>query len=156
MPPFSDALSRLTKWAFPDKDRKGLVSPTDYELYGYDGAGNRISLRKRDGSTLTYAYDGVNRMTVKTVPSRIDLTTAQTRNVYYGYDLLGRQLSARFDSLSGADGVTNAYNGFGEATATTTAMGSFSKTLTYLYDTASRRTRLTHPDSQASPTPMTR
>lgn len=62
---------------------------------------------------------------------------------------MGRQLTARFDSQAGADGATNAYNGFGDLTSSTTSMAGFSKTLTHLYDEAGRRTRLTHADGQA-------
>lgn len=144
-----DSYDRLTKWAFPSKTTTGAVSTTDYETYGYDAAGNRTSLRKRDGSTLTYAYDGMNRLTVKTVPGRADLTAAQTRSVYFDYDLLGRQLAARFDSASGTDRVASVYNGFGEMTSNTIVMGTFAKTLTYQYDSVGNRTRLTHPDNQA-------
>jgi YD repeat-containing protein len=56
-----DGFDRLTKWAFPSKTVPGTVSTCDYEQYGYDAAGNRTSLRKRDGSTLTYTYDNLNR-----------------------------------------------------------------------------------------------
>lgn len=56
-----DGHDRLTKWAFPDKATVGAVSTCDYEQYTYDAAGNRTSLRKRDGSTLTYTYDNLNR-----------------------------------------------------------------------------------------------
>jgi RHS repeat-associated protein len=71
------------------------------------------------------------------------------RSVYYSYDLMGRQLSAKFDSATGSDGATNSYNGFGELTSTTLSMGTFSKTLTSTYDGAGRRTQVTHPDGQA-------
>jgi hypothetical protein len=44
-------------------------------------------------------------MTRKTVPPRAGLTAAQTRDIFYAYDLRGLQIAARFDSLSG-EGVT--------------------------------------------------
>ena len=75
----------------------GAVNAADYEEYGYDAAGNRTSLRKRDGSVLTYSYDNLNRMILKIVPERAGLTAAQTRDVHYGYDLRGLQTFARFD-----------------------------------------------------------
>jgi YD repeat-containing protein len=43
-------------------------STTDYEQYAYDSVGNRTSLRKRDGKTITYIYDALNRVRRKTVP----------------------------------------------------------------------------------------
>ena len=76
----------------------GQVNAADYEEYGYDAVGNRTSLRKRDGSTLTFQYDNLNRMTVKVVPERAGLDPIHTRDVYYGYDIGNRQTYARFDS----------------------------------------------------------
>ena len=92
---------RQIRWNFPSPTTPGATSSTDYEQYGYDAVGNRTSLRKRDGSTLTYTYDNLNRMIVKVVPSRAGLTAAQTRDVHYGYDMANLQLYARFDSASG-------------------------------------------------------
>jgi YD repeat-containing protein len=73
-------------------------------------------LRKRDGRTIAYAYDALNRVTAKTYPQ------GGATPVYYSYDLRGLQLSARFDSASGA-GVTNAYDGFGRLASSSTDMG---------------------------------
>ncbi|HXI86691.1 MAG TPA: hypothetical protein VNH64_04495, partial [Parvularculaceae bacterium] len=125
----------------------GAVNAVDFEQYGYDAAGNRISFRKRDGSTLTYVFDGLNRVITKIVPPRTGLTAAQTRDVFYDYDLKGLMTKARFDSLSG-EGVTNAYDGFGELTSSTTSMGGVSRTLTYQWSLAGKRTRVTHPDTK--------
>src|SRR3546814_15592446 len=94
-----DGYDRQVKWNFPSKTATGAVSTTDYEQYGYDANGNRTSLRKRDGSTLTYQYDALNRMTKKVVPARTGLASTHTRDVYYGYDARGQQLYARFDEL---------------------------------------------------------
>ena len=47
---------------------------------------------------LTYAYDALNRMTVKVVPG----STTHTRDVYYTYDLRNLMTSARFDSMCSA------------------------------------------------------
>jgi RHS repeat-associated protein len=144
-----DGHDRLLATHFPVAARGALASSaTDYEQYGYDANGNRISLRKRDGSTLSYQYDALNRMKVKLVPSRTGLTAAQTRDVYYEYDLRGLQTKARFDSLAG-EGVTSAYDGFGRLSSSTTSMGGFTRTLSYLYDSDGNRTRLTHPDLAA-------
>jgi RHS repeat-associated protein len=121
----------------------------DYERYNYDPNGNRTSLRKRDGSVLTYTFDALNRMAAKIVPERTSgsqaLTAAQTRDVYYSYDLRNLQLSARFDSQSG-EGVTNTYDGFGRLASSSTNMGGTTRTLSYGYDSNSNRTRITHPD----------
>jgi len=155
-----DGHGRQDRWIFPSTTRPaayndstpatalataGSVNAADYEEYGYDAAGNRTSLRKRDGSVLTYQYDALNRMIVKVVPERAGLTAAQTRDVYYGYDLRNLQLFARFDSASG-EGITNVYNGFGWLSSSTTNMGGVARTLGYGYDYGARRTHITHPD----------
>jgi YD repeat-containing protein len=62
-----DGFDRLYEWQFPSKTAPGTVDAADYEQYTYDLAGNRTCLRKRDGSKLTYTFDGLNRMTSKVV-----------------------------------------------------------------------------------------
>ena len=140
-----DGHDRQTKWQFPDQVTPGVVSTTDYEQYAYDNNGNRTSLRKRDGSTLTFTYDALNRMTVKTVPERSGLATTHTRDVHYAYDLQGLQLKARFDSLTG-EGLTSDFDPLGRVTSTTLVMDGVSRTLGYQYDLAGNPTRVTHPD----------
>jgi RHS repeat-associated protein len=127
----------------------GSVNAADYEEYGYDPNGNRISLRRRDNSTIGYQYDALNRLTAKIVPERSGLTAAQTRDVYYSYDLRNLQLSARFDSQSG-EGVTNVYDGFGMLASTTVNMGGVTRALSYAYDAAGNRNYIKHPDVGSS------
>jgi RHS repeat-associated protein len=137
-----DGFDRVKQWTFPSKTVAGQVNPADHESYGYDAAGNRTSLRKRDGVTIAYQYDGRNQMTVKTVPA--SASGAAGYSVHYGYDVHGRQTFARFGSVSG-QGVTNAYDGFGRLSSSTTSMGGVSRTISHDYDAAGRRTRITHP-----------
>lgn len=134
-----DPYDRLVKQTFPSKTTPGDVNGGDYESYTYDSASNRLTLRKRDGRTIGYTYDALNRMTVKNIPD----TTAT--DVYYGYDLRDLQTYARFGSTSGV-GITNAYDGFGRVTSSTNTMGGFSRTLTYQWDADGNRTRVQHPD----------
>jgi YD repeat-containing protein len=65
-----DGLGRQSCWIFPSKVTPGALggdcSTGDFEVYGYDASGNRTSLRKRDGVTLTYAYDALDRMSLMT------------------------------------------------------------------------------------------
>jgi hypothetical protein len=82
-------------------------------------------------------------MTVKTVPERpaphpYPLTAAQTRDVYYGYDLRGLQTFARFDSVSG-EGITTGYDGFGRVRTSSTNMGGVTRTLSYINDADGNR-----------------
>ena len=158
-----DGFDRQAKWIFPSTTAPvaydpttpatalasaGAINTADYEQYYYDANGNRLSLRKRDGTTLTNQYDVLNRVTVKTVPdTRAPVLAAfHTRDVYYGYDLRGLQTAARFDSASG-EGVSAAYDALGRLGSSTLAMDGATRTLAYQYDADSNRTGLTHPDT---------
>jgi RHS repeat-associated protein len=165
---FYDGHDRPTQWQFPSTSAPasfnpatpatalataGTVNAGDYEAYGYDANGNRTSVRKRDGRTFIYTYDALNRATSKIVPTACvtgyactNVPASMARSVYYGYDLRGLQISARFDSLAGGDVVLNDYDGFGRVTSSTTSMGGVSRTLTYQYDANGNRTRVTYPD----------
>lgn len=140
-----DGFDRQTRWTFPSKTTPGQVNAADYEAYGYDAVGNRTSFRKRDGSTLTYTYDNLNRVTVKTVPSRVGLPATHSRSVYSGYDVRGLQTYARFDSAAG-EGVTMAYDALGRLRTTTTLMDGVSRTLSNAFDVAGNRVELTWMD----------
>jgi len=149
-----DVFDRQARWYFPSLTTPGYSNAADYEEYGYDANGNRTSLRKRDGRTLTYSYDALNRMTVKTVSGACVAGYACTtppswavRNVYYGYDLQGLQTSARFDSTSGADRVANGYDGFGELTSSSVVMSGVSRTVGRSLDANGNRDSVTHPDA---------
>ncbi|MGC1271745.1 MAG: RHS repeat-associated core domain-containing protein [Croceibacterium sp.] len=154
-----DGFDRQVRWVFPAQAvpgsfndstpanalaTAGALNEADFEEYGYDANGNRTSLRKRDGRTLTYQYDALNRMTVKIVPEGA-INAAFTRDVYYGYDLRGLQTFARFDSTTG-EGVAFGYDGFGRKISEWTNLYGLNKTLTYQYDRDGNRTHVIHPD----------
>jgi len=181
-----DGFDRLVAWAFPSKTVTGSSAPCtigtiaeatdgfgnavtgpsetrtagdDCEKYAYDHNGNRAKLMKRDGRIIRYAFDALNRMTVKAVPDNgcptsplnPDLCTnppaSATRDVYYAYDLRNLQTAARYDSATGADAVLNTYDGFGRITSTTTAMGGVSRTITHAYDNDDNRLTTAWPDA---------
>jgi RHS repeat-associated protein len=135
-----DGHDRQSHWYFPSKTVPGQVDYANFEQYGYDENGNRISLRKRDGTTLGYQYDALNRVTLKTVPT--SATGAAGYNVYYGYDLRGLQTFARFGSTAGP-GISNAYDGFGRQLSTTTNMDGTARTIYSQYDLNGNRIQLT-------------
>lgn len=140
-----DGHDRQVRWTFPSKTAPGVADPFDYEAYGYDAAGNRTSLRRRNGATITYGYDALNRPTVKSVPANGAVAGYQ---VHYGHDNRGLQTFARFGSPSG-EGVTNAWDGFGRLASSTTLLGGVSKTLSYQYDAHGNRTKLLHHDGMS-------
>jgi RHS repeat-associated protein len=135
-----DGHDRQRRWIFPS-NTPGYANQADYEEYGYDLVGNRTSLRKRDGTTIGYSYD-LNRVAVKSVPASVG--GAPGYIVFYGYDVRGLQLYARFGSASGL-GVTNAYDGFGRLTSSTTNLDGVSRTFNSQYDAASNRIVLSSP-----------
>ncbi|WP_294129612.1 RHS repeat domain-containing protein [Sphingomonas sp.] len=163
-----DGHDRQVQWQFPSTSApsgynpstpanalatSGAVNSNDREEYGYDANGNRTSLRKRDGRVFGYTFDALNRMTSKIVPTACvagyactSVNPSATRSVYYSYDLRGLQTAARFDSASGADAVTQVYDGFGRITSSATSMAGVSRGLSYQYDADGNRTRITHPD----------
>lgn len=133
-----DGRDRLSQMNFPSPSSPGSWSGTDYEVYDYDGNGNRTYMRRRDGQVINFTFDALNRNTVKDVPG-------SSNDVYYGYDARGLQLYARFGSSSGY-GVTTTFDGFGlEATSTDNTSG-VSRTLTYAFDADGNRSQLTFPD----------
>ncbi|MEO7178894.1 MAG: RHS repeat-associated core domain-containing protein [Allosphingosinicella sp.] len=135
-----DGLDRQSHWYFPSSMTHGQADYSNFEQYGYDENGNRISLRKRDGTTLGYQYDSLNRVTLKTVPA--SASGAAGYSVYYGYDLRGLQTFARFGSPSGL-GVSNAYDGFGRLLFATTNMDGTARTIFSQYDANGNRVQLT-------------
>ncbi len=150
-----DGHDRLKRTSYPNGTRGAdSSSGSDFEELGYDIVGNVDTRRLRDGRSLGFTYDALNRVTRKTVPdgcAQIQIGTctpaSATPDVDYVYDLAGRLTSATF-STSG-EAVTASYDALGRMTNTTTTMGGTSRTLDYQYDIAGNRTRITHPDNVA-------
>jgi RHS repeat-associated protein len=131
-----DLLARIT---FPSATIGAhAANVNDYEAYTYDANRNRTSVRLRSGNadTVAYTYDALNREITRDFPG------TATPDVYSTYDLLGRRLSARHGGYTGA-GVLYDYDALGRVVSE----ASFGRTLTFGYDPASNRTRVTFPDS---------
>lgn len=145
----TDAESNRTTYLYDGHDRRYLAryphktlvntsDASDYEQLAFDANGNITSQRRRDGQYVFFTYDNLNRPTFKNLPGSAD-------DVYYTYDLLGRQKTAKLASSSGY-GLTNVYDGLGRLTTVTDTTGGGSRATSYLYDAASRRTRMTWHD----------
>ncbi|WP_049974698.1 RHS repeat protein [Azospirillum sp. B4] len=132
-----DGLNRLWKWRFPlpnaTPDATEKSSTTDLEQYGYDQNGNRTSLIKRDGSTIGYSYDALNR------PVTTTYSGTATPNVTNSYDLLGRMTQA----ASAAQTIDYQYDNAGRVTS----VAAGGRTLGYGYDADGNRISLTYPGS---------
>lgn len=129
-----DGMDRLSKTAYPNTGKgNGSSSSTDYELVGYDTVSNLVVSRQlRDGNSIAYTYDHLNRLTAKNLPG-------SEPDVSYTYDLLGR--------MTGASQTGNALTFGYDALSRNTSQGGPLGTVSYQYDAANRRTRTTWPDT---------
>ena len=95
----------------------------------YDAASNRTTMQAPDGSTNTYAYDTLNRLT--------DLTNSLTGHFSFGYDALSRRTS-----LNRPNAVNTAYTYDGLSHLLSVLHKNGSTVLdgaTYTYDNAGNR-----------------
>lgn len=135
-----------------------LPNHTFSNTYAYDAASNRVSL-SADGTSTTYAYDTLNRMT--------DLTSAWAGHFSLGYDSLSRRTglnrpngintSYSYDSVSHLlsvlhqagggtiDGAGYAYDAAGNRTSNTNYLNSTSEQ--YTYDAIYQLTQVTTGES---------
>lgn len=108
-------------------------STTDYEEVTYDAASNVLTERRRNGAVFTAAYDNLNRITSLTTPSGME-------NLAYTYDNLGRRLT---QSFAGGQTLTFTWDALSRNLSQSSPLGAVS----FQYDLAGRRTRITWPDS---------
>ncbi|SFW14793.1 RHS repeat-associated core domain-containing protein, partial [Nitrosovibrio sp. Nv17] len=134
-----DGHDRLAKTLYPDKTTPGVSSATDYEQLGYDANSNITSLRGRNGQSTALAYDNLNRLVARSYPVTAD-------NVIFSYDLLNRRIASSFADSSHT--VTYAWDNAGRLASTAMNDATLgTKTLSYQYDAASNRTRVTWPEA---------
>jgi RHS repeat-associated protein len=126
-----DGHGRLARTQFPVAAKGAQASnASDYEELGYDASGNVTSRRNRAGEVASYTFDALNRVTLKDLPG-------SEPDVSYGYDLLGRIVSASQPSHA----LSFIYDALGRKLSEVGPRGTVSNQ----YDLAGRRTRLTHP-----------
>lgn len=126
-----DGFGRLAKTNYPSPSATGASSPSDYEQLAYDAAGNIVSRRLRDGTSIGYAYDALNRLTTKTLPSGEAAVT-------YAYNAISRPITI----TQGGSTLSYGFDALGRMTSEGQPFG----TLVSAYDAAGRRTRLTWQD----------
>ncbi|KQY88218.1 BPSL0067 family protein [Pelomonas sp. Root1444] len=135
-----DGLRRVSKMYFPSKTTPGQFSTTDVEQYSYDNNSNRTKLTKRDMRVINYAYDALNRNTLKDVPD-----SAVDTDVYMGYDLQDHPRYTNFGGPSGS-GIATVYDGFGQLASEATSVGGTTYTASHKYDLNGNRVLITHAD----------
>ncbi|WP_181815631.1 RHS repeat domain-containing protein [Alteripontixanthobacter maritimus] len=126
-----DGHDRLLQTRYPHKTTKNYSNPSDYEQLTYDAASNVTARRVRDGQSIAYSYDALNRLISKNLPST-------EPDASYSYDLVGRLTSA----VQNGQTLSFAHDALGRNTSQAGPFG----TVSYQYDTAGRRTRMTWPD----------
>lgn len=136
-----DGHDRLLKTRFPSPSTDNASSTTDYEQLTYGTAtvsGSTVgtpfvsSRRLRDGTSIGYGYDYLNRVTAKDLPgSELDVS--------YGYDLLSRMTSA----VTSAQTLTFGFDALGRNISQAGRHG----TVSYGYDLAGQRTSMTYADT---------
>jgi YD repeat-containing protein len=134
-----DGHDRLAKVFFPNKTTPGVSSATDYEELGYDANSNATSVRGRNSQSTTLAYDNLNRLVGRSYPATAD-------NVTFSYDLVNRRTASNFADASHT--VAYVWDNAGRLTSAAMSDATIgTKTLSYQYDAASNRTRITWPET---------
>ena len=126
-----DGFDRPSRLRYPNPTGGG-TSTTDFDAWTYDEASNVLTESRR-GTTLTYAYDALDRLIQATAPS--------TPVRGYGYDLLGRLTTAHNDEELWQ---TFTYDALGRTVSERWFVWGV---MDYAYDAAGRRTRITWPSS---------
>ena len=115
------------------------------ESYSYDAIGNLLSKTDRNGNTITYLYDALNRLTTKSYGNSSVNYTAE-----YAYDLVGKVLSVA--DPTGSYGF--AYDNMGRLIFTSTSYANplpqQTFTNAYTYDATGNRTGFTAPDGSTT------
>ncbi|MDB5581006.1 MAG: repeat protein [Bradyrhizobium sp.] len=132
-----DGFDRLFKTQFPSTTAgSGTSNSSDWDGYAYDAAGNLVQHRVRNGETVIYDYDKLNRRTLKRY---YKIGVGVYASTSYGFDLLGRPSTV----VNSAQTLTFGYDALSRMTSQSGPLG----TVITQYDLAGRRTSLTWPDS---------
>jgi RHS repeat-associated protein len=127
-----DGFDRLSQTQYPSATKgAGTSNASDYEQLGYDAGSNVTSRRLRDGTSIAFSYDNLNRVTLKTLPN-------SESAVSYSYDLLGRLTGAS----QGGYNLTFGYDALGRQTSDGQGWGTISRS----FDAAGRVSRVTWQD----------
>ncbi len=131
-----DGHDRYYRTTYPSPTTPWDTNPNDYQQVSLDAGGNVTQRRLRDGQTIGFTYDNLNRMTLKDVPN----TAYSEADVTYAYDALSRPVSV---TSSAGHVVSFGYDALGRTLSETSHFG----TKSMQYDLAGQMTRLTWPDA---------
>lgn len=126
-----DGHDRVAKAEYPSTIKgANTANASDYEQLTYDANGNVTSRRRRDGTSIGYGYDNLNRLISRDLP-------ASEPDATYSYNLLNQPVSGY------QDGLTNSftYDALGRNLTQSGLLG----TVNFGYDLAGRRTSMAYP-----------
>ena len=129
---YYDGLDRVALTCFNSTSCPG----NDYEAYTYDDSGNLTNKRMRDGNSISYVYDRLNRMTQMTPPG----LSWEDSAITYVYDNLDHPLQA-IDVGHGHNAFFE-YDGLGRVS---TESGPWAQ-VSFGYDLAGNRTYVGYGD----------
>jgi len=132
-----DGVDRLVKTQYPSSTNGSVSSTTDYEQFTYDANFNLMQKRLRDGLTISYGIDFLNRQ--QTITYGDAATSPTDSNVTNSYDNLNR---LRTSVDTNGHSVSFTYDALGRRLTETSLAGM----KTSQFDLAGRRTKLIWPD----------
>lgn len=136
-----DGFNRLTQTSYPVPAQGASSSdPGNYDaVTSYDANGHALVERLRDGNTITYTYDNLGRVASRT-PAGTAAISSNDYPVNFNYNLQNAltQIARAHDGQT----LTDQYDALGRLTSEGQPFG----TVTYQYDAAGDRTRITWSD----------
>ena len=128
--------------------------------YTYDALDRRVTTRLHDGQTWQYAYDVAGNLTSEITPSgektlqSFDALGRVTQHTEYAANnSITRQMSYIYDANSNVTSITSGGNtisySYDEVNRISSVTDQYGQTLSYAYDKAGNRTRLTYPGNKA-------
>ncbi|MCY1649161.1 hypothetical protein OVA11_19485 [Caulobacter sp. SL161] len=159
-----DGLDRLKRVTYPSTAKgSGGSNSLDFEEYGYDSAGNITSRRLRADGLIVSTYDNLGRLRTRTTPNadlpgasytytydnfgNLTAVTDGSRTTSRTYDALSRLLWEQDDTLGTASRVSYEYDAAGRRTKLTWPDNFF---VTYVYDDAGALTAVRRAGSTSS------
>lgn len=129
---------------YPHKTIVGTSNSADRDQYTFNARGQVLWHYRRDNRRMYHDYNNDGSLYRKRYydPAIGWLTNDY---IWYGYDGLGRPTWERKATYTG-QGLTHTYDALGRLASTTDTTNGGSRALSYQYDLAGRRTRVTHPD----------
>ncbi|MGD9816788.1 MAG: RHS repeat-associated core domain-containing protein [Hyphomonadaceae bacterium] len=131
-----DGLDRLRRIRFPNASGGGSSS-TDYEQFAYNDNSLVTQQRLRDGGEINFTYDNLSRVTAIDAPSG-------TPDIANAYDNFSRLTQTAF---TGTHTLSFAYDQLSRNTSAMRVADGATQVVSYQYDLAGWRTRVTWPDS---------